>query len=93
MRSKRKRKQQNKSTNDDYRVKLDLHGMTVEEALDKVEYTLDRALLNQKTLLEIVHGLGTGKLKNAIHKYLENSDCIESFKLDESNPGRTLVYL
>lgn len=73
--------------------RIDLHGLAVEEALNTLERTLDKAILAEFERLEVIHGLGSGKLKQAIHKYLSNSSSISHFKLDEQNPGLTLVYL
>ena len=72
---------------------LDLHGIRVKEALETLEQTIDRALVEGTTQLEIVHGLGTGKLKVAIHHYLKSCRSISAFKLDDLNPGTTWIYL
>jgi DNA mismatch repair protein MutS2 len=66
--------------------------MTVEEALRLVEARLNEALLKEIDSLEIIHGLGTGRLKAAVHKYLSALSVVKHFKLDETNPGTTWVY-
>lgn len=72
--------------------KIDLHGFTVEEAISAVTYKVDRALFEDRIeRLEIVHGVGTGKLRSAIHKYLASLGVVE-FKADSVNPGVTWVY-
>lgn len=53
--------------------RLDLRGMTVDEALDQVRDYLDQAILNYPGPLTIVHGHGTGKLKQAVRQLL--TDC------------------
>lgn len=70
---------------------IDLHGFTVEEAMKRVEEALNRALLDDKDQLRIVHGLGTGKIRKAVHAYLKEHR-IGHFKIDEANPGVTIVY-
>lgn len=73
--------------------RLDLHGLGSEEALARLEDTIDRALLNTVSRIEVIHGKGTGTLCQAVHQYLAQSKHISSFRLDENNPGTTWVYL
>ena len=72
---------------------IDLHGIRVKEALDTLERLIDRALVDGVTQIEVIHGLGTGKLKAAIHFYLKGCRSISAFKLDDLNPGTTWIYL
>jgi len=72
--------------------RVDLHGFKVVDALAEVEKRIDRAIIADLDRLEIVHGIGTGKLLDAIHKYLSKLTVVSSFKLDEVNPGVTWVY-
>jgi DNA mismatch repair protein MutS2 len=71
---------------------IDLHGLTVEEAMRRVEEALNRAILDDKDVLRIVHGLGTGKVREAVHAYLKRHGIASHFKLDDGNPGVTVVY-
>jgi dsDNA-specific endonuclease/ATPase MutS2 len=71
---------------------IDLHGLTVDEALKQVVHAVDRAIIDDIERLEIVHGVGTGKLRNAIHHYLSTLSVIGSYKADPGNPGATWVY-
>jgi DNA mismatch repair protein MutS2 len=72
--------------------KLDLHGMRVLEAMAAVERMIDRAIIADLDRLEIVHGVGTGRIMMALHKYLATLDVVSSYRLDEINPGVTWVY-
>lgn len=72
--------------------RLDLHGLRVEEAMRRVESAIDRAILAEVDRMEIVHGLGTGKIRKALHAYLNSLNVVASFKIDDGNPGVTLVY-
>jgi DNA mismatch repair protein MutS2 len=72
--------------------RLDLHGMRVEEAMKETEKAIDRAILADVDRLEIVHGVGTGKIREALHKYLKGLSVVENFKMDDVNPGVTWVY-
>jgi DNA mismatch repair protein MutS2 len=71
---------------------LDLHGVRVKEALEMVEKRIDRAIIADLDRVEIVHGIGAGKLKEAIHKYLAAVSVVSHFKVDDVNPGVTWVY-
>jgi DNA mismatch repair protein MutS2 len=71
---------------------LDLHGKTVAEALPLVESFLNDAILAGYDRAEIVHGLGTGALQNAVHKQLREIATIAEFRIKEGNPGTTVVF-
>jgi DNA mismatch repair protein MutS2 len=71
---------------------LDLHGLKVNEALKLVEDRIDKAVLAQVDQLEIIHGIGTGKIQRALHKYLHSLSVVKHFKIDQKNPGTTWVY-
>jgi DNA mismatch repair protein MutS2 len=71
---------------------LDLHGLRVEEALPKVAHFLDQAILQDKDLALILHGLGTGRLLEAVHGFLKKTPTVKRFELDQTNPGITRVY-
>lgn len=74
-------------------LRLDFHGHTVSQTIEKLEQAIDRAILEEISTVEIVHGLGTGALKNAIHTYLSQSKHIKSFRIDDRNQGVTRAYL
>lgn len=71
---------------------VDLHGLTVEEAMKIVEDALSRAIMDDKDEFRIVHGLGTGRVREAVHAYLRKFKIASHFKLDGANPGVTIVY-
>lgn len=71
---------------------IDLHGMTVVEAIAAVEKRVNDAILADLDRLEIVHGVGTGALLKAVHQYLSGLSVVERFRLDDQNPGCTFVY-
>ena len=72
---------------------MDLHGLNVAAALRLLEETLDHALVLSTHRLEVVHGIGTGALKTAVHQYLKDSRHVSRFEVDSFNPGTTWVYL
>ena len=73
--------------------RIDLHGYTQQQALEKLEITLDKALLNGADSIEIIHGLGSGKLQACVERYLSESIHVANFQLVPNNPGTTIAYL
>jgi len=73
--------------------RVDLHGLTVEEALAKVIEAIDRALQQNADRLEVLHGKGTGRVREALHRQLASLPVVAAFKLDSKNPGITWIYL
>ena len=67
--------------------KLDYRGMRAEEALRDLDESIDNALLNNTDLITIVHGKGTGALKQAIHDFLSRHPSVASFRLGELVEG------
>ncbi len=72
---------------------IDLHGNTVNEAIERLEIFINKSIMSKVSRIEIVHGKGTGKLQKSIHKYLDTLDVISQYKLNEINTGVTIVYL
>lgn len=72
---------------------LDLHARNSEEAIRQVEEKINRALMHGMHRLKIVHGIGTGKIKEVLYEYLNRSHYVQRFHLDDFNPGVTWVYL
>jgi len=71
---------------------LDLHGLTVEEALSKVEDRIDLALRAGLDRLEIIHGRSSGRIKVAVHRLLRDLTAVRHFEIDRRNPGATMVF-
>jgi len=68
-------------------------GMRVDEAIPVVEKAIDNALLNGFSELEIIHGIGTGRLRKAIREYLKEHSSVKDFKLGGSQKGGTGVTI
>lgn len=66
---------------------LDLRGYRVEEALDEVEDYLDKASLANLTPVYIIHGHGTGALKQAIRDFLKTSPYVAKFRVGGESEG------
>ncbi|HEY4668132.1 MAG TPA: endonuclease MutS2, partial [Anaerolineales bacterium] len=60
-------------------LELHVRGRTVEEALEQLERSLDAAYLAGAPFLRVVHGKGTGRLRQAIRQALKDSGYVASF--------------
>jgi len=69
-------------------AELKLIGLRVEEALDMLEPFLNQASLSNIGEVRIVHGLGSGKLKQAVREYLSHHQLVENFRSGEPHEGR-----
>jgi DNA mismatch repair protein MutS2 len=61
-------------------MELDLRGRRVEEALDELEHYLDAAYLAGLPFVRIIHGKGTGKLRQAVREKLGDHPHVRSFE-------------
>ena len=77
-------------------MEINLLGMTVEEALMETDQFIDHAVMNGQTMVYLIHGKGTGALRNAIHQHLRGHKNVKSFRLGrygEGEAGVTVVEL
>jgi DNA mismatch repair protein MutS2 len=74
-------------------AEINVRGMRVEEALREVDRFVDRAIVHGALKLRIIHGIGTGRLMEAIRHHLSETPNIERVKGDETNSGVTIVEL
>ena len=85
-----KRKQVNvvKRTNTNGpRARLDLRGKRYEEAMEKLDAFIDQALLNNMAQVDIIHGIGTGVIREGVTKYLRRNKHVKSFGYAPQNAG------
>lgn len=75
------------------RPTLDLHGRNMSDAVHELEYFISDAVMSGAGQIEVVHGLGTGKVQRAVHDYLKKCKVVRAFRIQEGNPGTTVVYL
>ena len=74
-------------------AEVDLHGLTVEEALDRAQDALNEALLADLGELRFIHGRSGGRIRAALHHRLRDTPSVRRFRLDPRNEGVTIVYL
>jgi DNA mismatch repair protein MutS2 len=65
--------------------RCDLRGLRVDEAMDRLAEALDRAAAQGSASLAIVHGIGTGALRDAVRRHLQASGYVDRF--DPGDPG------
>ncbi len=66
---------------------LNLIGMTTDEALNELDKYLDDAYLSHLSTVRIVHGKGSGILRNAVWRQLKRLNYIDSYRLAEYGEG------
>jgi DNA mismatch repair protein MutS2 len=61
-------------------MELDLRGKRADEALDDLDRYLDAAFLSGMPFVRIIHGKGTGKLRDAVRQALRQNPHVKSFE-------------
>jgi DNA mismatch repair protein MutS2 len=75
---------------------ISIRMMTVDEALEELKKYLEKAFLAGLRRVRIIHGKGTGKLRNAVHEYLKSVPYVKEFYLAspaEGGEGATIAIL
>ncbi len=70
---------------------LDLRGLTVDEAIDSMEVYLSNAAMTGFNEVRVIHGKGTGALRNAVGSRLKKHPLVKSQRLGNWNEGDTGV--
>jgi len=78
---------------DELSSELGLLGATVDEALPAVEKYLDRAFTEGLPRVHIIHGVGSGRLRQAITELLEHHPLVRRFQAGDAGGGTTIVEL
>ena len=72
---------------------IDLHGLTVEEARTALADFVSRAVMEGADTLEIVHGIGTGRLRETVRRELRTMSPVRAVRPHATNPGITIAEL
>ena len=68
-------------------ARLDLRGKRYEEAMEALDAFVDQALLNNMAQVDIIHGIGTGVIREGVTKYLQRNKQVKSFGYAPQNAG------
>jgi DNA mismatch repair protein MutS2 len=71
----------------DVAAELNLIGQTTAEAEYELDRFIDEAYLASVPRVRIIHGFGTGALKNFVHHFLKNHELVERFAFASPNQG------
>ena len=69
------------------KARLDLRGKRYEEAMEELDAFIDQALLNNMAQVDIIHGIGTGVIREGVTKYLRRNKHVKSFAYAPQNAG------
>ena len=75
---------------------IDVRGLTLEEALRRVEDQIEAAILSSLPSFSIIHGYGDGILSRGIHEYLKKRKEIKDYRFarpEDGGMGKTYVEL
>ncbi len=68
-------------------AEISLRGMTIDEGLYQLEKYLDQAILAGLNRFRVIHGKGTGALRQAVQQYLKGNPVVKSYAFAEQNEG------
>src|SRR5690606_29340559 len=66
---------------------IEVRGQTLDEALPKIDRFLDEGFRAGMPRLRVVHGKGTGKMRNAVRQMLSNHPLVKGFQFAAPNEG------
>ena len=73
--------------------RVDLHGLTTEAAREAVIAAVNAAVLAGASSLEVVHGIGTGRVREAAWQELKRLSVVRHVRPHPTNPGVTIAHL
>jgi DNA mismatch repair protein MutS2 len=74
-------------------TQVDIRGTNVDEAIEVLEKFLDDAAIAGLPEVTIIHGKGTGMLRNGVHQYLKSSGHAKSYRLGKYGEGEAGVTI
>lgn len=69
------------------KLELDLRGERYEDAIQRTEKYIDDALLSNYHQVSIIHGKGTGALRQGVQQYLKRHSRVKNFRFGEAGEG------
>ena len=80
----------------DIKYELDIRGMNCDEGIMELDRYLDEAMIAGIPTVTIIHGKGTGQLRNAVHQFLKHHRFVSSYRLGvlgEGENGVTIIEM
>lgn len=77
-------------------MELDIRGHAVDEGIHELDSFLDNAVLTGAGIVTVIHGKGTGVLRQGIHRHLKTHPSVKTFRLGlygEGEDGVTIIEL
>lgn len=65
---------------------VDLHGCTIDQAVHQLDQFLNHEFVSGTEAVKVVHGRGSGKMREAIHHFLKTQKLVAAFR-DSNAPG------
>lgn len=90
---KKEYKGESKTYNKKINHELVIVGKHIDEGLEEMEYFLDEALSNNLEQVKIIHGIGSGQLKNAVRDKLKKLKFVKSFSDGDYHDGGSAVTM
>ena len=72
---------------------IDLRGMMTDEAIPVLERYLDSAVMSKLEKVTVIHGKGTGALRNAVQQSLKTNKAVKTYRLGRYGEGETGVTI
>ena len=69
------------------KLELDLRGYRYEEVKDAIDIFIDKAFMSNMSIVYIIHGFGTGAVRNAVQEYLRKSPYVKSYRYGGEGEG------
>ena len=86
----------NRSVNDIFLArypKIDLHGYDRDSARMATNDFVEENIILKNDTIVIIHGIGSGIVKNAVHETLKQNNNVLEYKTDNFNSGCTIIKL
>ncbi len=78
------------------KMELDIRGCACDDGIYQLDAFVDQAVMSNISMITIIHGKGTGLLRQAVHKRLKSHPSVKSFRLGvfgEGEDGVTIAEL